>query len=99
MRIIEELRRKYRCALRILLIISEMRRSTFYEVKSRLGREDKDKALRELIGEIYHHHHGRYGYRRITLTLRKRHQLAVNHKKVYRIMKEEGLAARIRRKK
>ncbi|MCM3677598.1 IS3 family transposase, partial [Peribacillus simplex] len=35
------------------------------------GREDKYTEIKSLIKEIFHTHKGRYGYRRITLELRK----------------------------
>jgi putative transposase len=40
----------------------------------------------------------RFGYRRLTLLLRREGQV-VNHKRVYRLYKEEGLAVRRRRRK
>ncbi|HEQ4194687.1 TPA: IS3 family transposase, partial [Streptococcus pyogenes] len=50
------------------------------------------------IREIYDEHKGNYGYRRIHMELRNR-GFVVNHKKVQRLMKVMGLAARIRRKR
>ena len=47
---------------------------------------------------IYHENRGRYGYRRITAELRNR-SLPLNHKTVQRLMKELGLASRVRIKK
>ncbi|WP_256866721.1 IS3 family transposase, partial [Streptococcus pluranimalium] len=47
---------------------------------------------------IYDEHKGNYGYRRIHMELRNR-GFMVNHKKVQRLMKVMGLAARIRRKR
>ncbi|MDD4679846.1 MAG: IS3 family transposase [Clostridia bacterium] len=41
---------------------------------------------------------GRYGYRRVTMELRKR-RFIVNHKVVMRLMKEEHLTCRVRMKK
>ena len=59
---------------------------------------DKDKELKTEIQTIYSEHKGNYGYRRVTLELRNR-SFVVNHKKVQRLMKVLGLAARIRRKR
>ncbi|EMB71779.1 hypothetical protein SMU40_09220 [Streptococcus mutans 15VF2] len=59
---------------------------------------DKDKDLKAEIQAIYDEHKGNYSYRRIHLELRNR-GFCVNHKKVQRLMKEMGLAARIRRKR
>ena len=43
-----------------------MARSTFYYHTKRLGQPDGYDAIREHIRKIYHKHHGRYGYRRVT---------------------------------
>ncbi|HBR4764344.1 TPA: IS3-like element ISKpn1 family transposase, partial [Klebsiella pneumoniae] len=50
------------------------------------------------IRKIYHYHKGRYGYRRITLALRKQ-GLRINHKTVQRLMAELSLRSVIRAKK
>lgn len=68
-----------------------MHRST-YCLKSRKGDESKlRERLRALAGE-----RPRYGYRRLTILLRREGQ-KVNHKRVYRLYRAEGLA--VRRKK
>lgn len=54
--------------------------------------------MKSLISSIYHEHRGRYGYRRITLELRNRGN-EINHKTVYRLMKELGLKSLVRMKK
>lgn len=51
-----------------------------------------------LIRIIYEEHHGLYGYRRMRDELTNRGH-TVNHKKVYRIMKELGLKCLVRMKK
>lgn len=38
--------------------------------QKRLDNEDPDKNIEEKIKTIYEEHNGRYGYRRITATLR-----------------------------
>ena len=58
---------------------------------------DKDEEIREKITDIYYKHKGIYGYRRITIEL-NRAGYRINHKKVYRIMKEGELYAVIRKK-
>ena len=63
-----------------------------------MNRTDKHKAAKEEITAIYHENRGRYGYRRITAELRNRN-LPLNHKTVQRLMKELGLACRVRMKK
>ncbi|EGP5935222.1 transposase [Escherichia coli] len=48
-----------------------MPRSTWYHNINALKRVDRHTGLKYKIREIYHYHNGRYGYRRITLSLRK----------------------------
>ena len=75
-----------------------MPRSTYYYQVKQLDKPDKNKAIKTEIQAIYDEHKGNYGYRRIYLELRNR-GFVVNHKKVQRLMKVMGLAARIRRKR
>lgn len=84
--------------LDILLNISQLVPSTYYYHVNQLDKPDKDKELKVEIQAIYDEHKGNYGYRRIHLELRNR-GFSVNHKKVQRLMKDLGLAARIRKRK
>jgi putative transposase len=65
-----------------------------------LGRAPVRKyaELEAKIQSIYDQHHGRYGYRRITVALREAGD-AVNHKLVQRLMTEMGLKSLVREKK
>lgn len=63
-----------------------------------LKRVDRHAGLKDKIGDIYYYHKGRYGYRRITLSLRKQ-GLLVNHKTVQRLMAELSLRSLIRVKR
>jgi transposase InsO family protein len=65
---------------------------------SQFEKADKYEMLKTEITGIYHDNKGRYGYRRITVTLRSR-GVVVNHKTVQRLMKELGLVCRVRMKK
>ncbi|MBB1585142.1 IS3 family transposase [Serratia sp. OS31] len=94
--IISELRLEY--ALGDLLRAAGMSRSTWYHNMNALKRVDRHAGLKDKIREIYHYHKGRYGYRRITLSLRKQGVL-VNHKTVQRLMAELSLRSLIRVKK
>lgn len=60
----------------------------FYNIKD-MDEKDKDAIIKQQITDIYNENLGRYGYRRITLVIRKRTK--VNHKRVARIMHELGL--------
>ena len=75
-----------------------MARSTFYYHLKRLGQPDKNSAIKAEILAIYHQHKGRYGYRRITRTLKNK-GLEINHKKVSKLMKESGIKSLVRAKK
>ena len=51
-----------------------------------------------MIKEVFEQNKGRYGYRRITMELRKR-GICLNHKTVLKLMNEMGLHCKIRRKR
>ena len=84
--------------LDLLLETARLARSTYYYHLKQLDQPDKNQELKAEIQSIYREHKGNYGYRRVTLELRNR-GFVVNHKKVQRLMKVLGLAARIRRKR
>lgn len=72
-----------------------MARSTFYYyVKNK--QIDRYSGIRKRIREIHAEHAGRYGYRRITSQLKKE-GFTINHKTVYKIMRDLGLK-NVRRK-
>ena len=70
--------------------ILELSKSSYYYTVKVLERDDEDKEIKERITSIYNENKGRYGYRRITLVL-KRQGEAINHKRVKRMMKVLGL--------
>lgn len=70
-----------------------MARSTFYYHLGKSRCQDKYGELKSLIALIYHQNKGRYGYRRITAELKNRGYL-INHKTVFRLMKQCGLKCR-----
>jgi putative transposase len=57
-----------------------------------------DEALQSQIAQLYHEHKGRYGYRRITMSLRLS-GMSINHKRVQRLMGELGLKSKVRPKR
>ncbi|KQW51166.1 integrase [Pelomonas sp. Root662] len=91
-----ELRPKF--ALPALLRAAGLPRSTFYYQQAALAAEDKYAATKDLIKSVYDQHKGRYGYRRITATLR-RLGTVINHKTVQRLMDELQLKSIVRPKK
>lgn len=92
--IVNELKHRHRIAL--LLQACSLPRSTFYYHQKGQGCS-RDGELEKEIAAIYHEHKGRYGYRRITLELRKKS--VINHKKVQRLMQLQGLKSTVRPKK
>jgi putative transposase len=69
-------------------------RSTFY--RRFAGQRLEDARLVEQIGEICAEYPS-YGYRRVKLQLR-RNGVTVNHKKAMKLMREQGLSVRPRRR-
>lgn len=55
--------------------------------------KDQDPMVLSLIQEITHER-PTYGYRRVTALLRKKSQETINHKRVYRLMRQAGLLLR-----
>ena len=84
--------------LSLLLRAAKLSRSTFYYHHKAQGAVDKYAALKARISAVHARHKGRYGYRRITATLRQAGQ-CVNHKTVQRLMQALGLKSLVRPKK
>lgn len=77
--------------------IAGISRSTYY-YQIRHNTIDKYLIIKKRIQVIYAQHRGRYGYRRVTAVL-QREGLNINHKTVYRLMKEMELMSNVRVKK
>ncbi|WP_328042892.1 IS3 family transposase [Bacillus nitratireducens] len=97
--IIEELRSRYKVTW--LVVIAQLNRSSYYKWRStcsqRQLRLSKDNTLHEQIQAI-HIKHKEYGYPRMTIALREA-GFFVNHKKVYRLMRELHIQSIIRKKR
>ena len=76
----------------------EVSRSGYYDFVRRLGREEKDAALAEIIREKQDRCFKTYGYRRMWLWLESQ-GIQHNPKTILRIMKKYGLLAEIRRRR
>jgi len=75
-----------------------MPRSNFYyHCQSSPGKSKYEEAQKQ-IKQIYHQHKGRFGYRRITMSVRKMGS-DLNHKTVLKLMKSMGLKSLIRAKR
>jgi putative transposase len=84
--------------LKILLEIANLTRSTYYYHLKCCKKTDKYCEIKNAIKQVFHANKGRYGYRRITLAIRKLGMI-VNHKTVQKLMKELGLSCLVRIKK
>ena len=85
-----------------MLEISEISRSSYYKWKNtkdnRAKKYEEEELIKAKIKELYNKHKGRYGVKRMTHEL-KRNNIHINHKKAYRIMKENGYLSVVKRKK
>ncbi|HZG81542.1 MAG TPA: IS3 family transposase [Brevibacillus sp.] len=72
-------------------------RSTYYRWKKQRNTQQISKTIVTRIRKLCLEHKFRYGYRKITALLRR--EMQVNHKRVQRIMREEGLQCRVKVKK
>lgn len=82
----------------MLLTIARIPRSSYYYHLKHLHEPQKHLKEREVIRNICVENKGRYGYRRVTLELRKR-GFGTNHKLVMKLMQQEYLTCRLRKKK
>ena len=87
----------------LLCELAGIARSSYYKWAARKNnptpKQIDEQALKEKILECHTQLKGIYGYPRIRVWLKKTFGLNVNHKRVYRLMKELGIRARIRRRK
>ncbi|MHC5309689.1 IS3 family transposase, partial [Myroides sp. LJL116] len=92
-----ELRRIHK--LEYLLHLAGLARSTYYYHTKSIDFLDKHAELGKHVTRIFNKHKGLYGYRRVTLLLRKELKTAVNFKTVAKLMKQLGHKSVIRVKK
>jgi putative transposase len=85
--------------LELLLSIAQIPRSTYYYHRKHSSKQEQKHAPARLaIRQICTEHKGRYGYRRVTLALHQRGYPS-NHKLVLKLMAQERLTCRLRKKK
>lgn len=95
---VSQLRQELACSLKLILdtiksnpSLPQITRSDYYYWQSsHIDKDLKNDGLMNRIIEIYYHHKGRYGYRRIALQLRNE-GFKANHKAVKRLMSLMGL--------
>ena len=75
-----------------------MSRSTYYYQQKRLRELDKYREVKEQIKSIFERNKGRYGYRRVHITLLQQGTL-LNHKTTQKLMKSMGLKGKQRKHK
>lgn len=85
----------------VLCEIAEISRSSYYKWLNREKSQNElqNEKLLSLIREAYQERNGILGYRQITMKLRREHNLKVNYKRIYRLMKIAGLKSVCRKKK
>ena len=103
--VISELRQELKVSLRFILEtinnnskLPHISRSDYYYISSKIDKDLKNDEVMNRIIDIYYHHKGKYGYRRIYLQLRKQ-GYNINRKKVQRLMKRMGLTGIKRNKR
>jgi hypothetical protein len=72
--------------------LANVSRASYYRHWEEVAPDEAEMGVRAAIQEVVLAHRRRYGYRRVTMDLRRR-GLVVNHKRVLRIMKEDNLLA------
>ena len=93
----EEYQKTYPVSL--ILECFGVKRSTFYRWKAESKVVKKSDEIADKIEQLCRENYFIYGYRTLTRLLKKVYNLVVNHKNVYRIMKEKGCLCRVRPKK
>ncbi|WP_241880276.1 IS3 family transposase [Corynebacterium diphtheriae] len=81
-----------------LIAVSGLARSTFFDHQRRFDLPDKYADLKTQIKKIFHDSNTTFGYRRVWRALRNNNTI-VNKKVVRRLMRQQGLVSKIRRKK
>jgi len=98
---IQELHETENLSIVLLCEIARISRSAYYKWINRSPSEN-ERFNEEILKEIkllYKKVDGIYGYRRITLNLRRTLSKDINHKRVYRLMRVAGIQSVIRRKR
>ncbi|XMB68089.1 IS3 family transposase [Mycoplasmatota bacterium zrk1] len=91
-----ELRDEFSWQLKDLLTIPCLiiSKSTYHYIASNIDKKNADLELISMISEIQQENKYRYGYRRITIVLKIKYNITVNHKKVLRVMRENSLLSK-----
>lgn len=87
--------------MQLLCSVAGIPRSSYYKWLKRKPscREAENKQLMDMMTSLHEKVDGIFGYRRLTLHLRRMTEKPINHKRVQRLMKLKGIQSVIRRKR
>lgn len=100
-RAIQTVQQEHHFGVKLLCEIVDIPRSSYYKWLKRKTntREQENQELIKAMILLNEKVEGIYGYRRLTINLRKQIGKPINHKRVYRLMKLAGIQSVIRRKR
>ena len=95
------MQRENHFSVSVLCKIAEIQRSSYYKwLKRKISsHEQENQQILKAMILLYEKVDGIYGYRQLTINLRRQTGQPINHKRVYRLMKLVGIQSVIRRKK
>ncbi|WP_342556510.1 IS3 family transposase [Paenibacillus sp. FSL H8-0548] len=87
--------------IQLLCSVAGIPRSSYYKWLNRTPstREVENRELTEIMMSLYEKVEGTFGYRQLTLHMRREWPHPINHKRVQRLMRIKGIQSVIRRKK
>lgn len=96
--LVDALKNKY--PLSLLLKEVSLSSSTYYHQRKLRTKPDKYAPVRPILHDLFNHTGRRaYGYRRLNVVLREKHHLRLSEKVVRRLMHQEGLVIKTKRKR
>ncbi|MGY4761958.1 IS3 family transposase [Paenibacillus caseinilyticus] len=98
---IQALQEEESISIQLLCEVAGVARSSYYKWLNRKpsSREQENERLTKMMMSIYEKVEKTFGYRQLTLHMRKETGQTINHKRVYRLMKVKGIQSVIRRKR
>jgi putative transposase len=72
-------------------------RAAYYAGLKRFEQPDRDSEKMKMVQEVWSGSHKTYGYRRITIHLNQKDEIAINHKAVLRLMNRLGIRSNARK--
>ncbi|PZD94488.1 IS3 family transposase [Paenibacillus sambharensis] len=98
---IQAVQRTESMTIQLLCGVAGIPRSSYYKWLNRTpsSRELENRKLTEMMMSMYEKVEGTFGYRQLTLHMRREWQHPINHKRVQRLMRIKRIQSVIRRKK